>query len=212
MKLNDLTNQKFGRLTVLERAKNNKTGQAYWFCSCECGKEKTVRGSHLTGGASTSCGCKTLEATTKHGKCRSVEYRAYYNMIKRCEYVNDNRYEDYGGRGIRVCPEWRASFEKFFEDMGPRPSNRYSIDRIDVNGNYEPTNCRWASIETQERNKRVRRDSQTGVRGVVVAENGKYIAQIHSGGKTKRIGTFKVLSTAKDARKKAEKKHWSDYE
>lgn len=130
-------------------------------------------------------------------------------MIKRCEYVNDNRYADYGGRGIQVCAEWRNSFEKFYVDMGPKPSDQHSIDRIEVNGNYEPGNCRWAVKETQERNKRPRKDSPVGVRGVVYSKDSdKFVAQIYTNGTTKRIGTYKSLPEAKKARKDAEQKYW----
>lgn len=211
MNMINLAGQRFGRLAVISRAENNKTGQAYWFCQCECGTVKKVRGTHLTGNQVVSCGCHAKELNTHHGKYGSPEYRAYYNMIKRCEYQKDISYQDYGGRGIRVCPAWRQSFEQFFRDMGLRPSNRHSLDRINVNGNYEPQNCRWAVVETQERNKRVRKDSPTGVRGVVLnTRTGKYVAQIYSMGKTKRIGTFETLNEALDARQVAEKKYWGD--
>lgn len=124
----------------------------------------------------------------------------------------DKRYADYGGRGIRVCPEWRNSFEQFLADMGPRPSNKYSIERLYVDGDYAPWNCIWASSEIQERNKRVRKDSVTGVRGVVLDKNtGKYIAQIYFNGKTERIGTFDNLQDAAKARKDAEAFYWGGF-
>lgn len=208
-RLNDLVGKTFGRLIVINRAPNNKTGQAYWYCECECGSMKKVRGTHLTSGRVTSCGCLVKELKTTHGMHGTPEYKAYYNMIKRCEYEGDNRYADYGGRGIKVCTEWRNSFEKFLADMGARPSNRHSIDRIDVDGDYEPSNCRWATIEEQERNKRVRWDSSTGVRGVFLdKKTGKYIAQIYFDGRSKRIGTFDNLEDAETARKEVEEKYW----
>jgi len=211
MKLVDLTGQKFGRLTVFERGANDKRCAAMWLCKCDCGNKSTVRGAHLRSGRILSCGCYAKDQHTTHGKARSAEYRTYYNMIKRCEYENDNRYKDYGGRGIQVCFEWRQSFEQFLSDMGPRPSDSHSIDRTDVNGNYEPSNCRWADIETQERNKRTRKDSETGVRGVRIdAETGKYIASIYFKGKNKRIGTFPSLEEAAKARKEEEKVIWSE--
>ncbi|MFB0845749.1 AP2 domain-containing protein [Paenibacillus oleatilyticus] len=209
MKVVDLTGMTFGRLTVIERGKNSKTGQAYWWCFCECGEVKQFRGTHLTSGRSTSCGCYSVDRAIKHRMSGTPEYRAYYNMIKRCEYINDHRYMDYGGRGIRVCPEWRESFEQFLADMGPRPTRNHSIDRIDVNGHYEPKNCRWAVKETQEHNKRPRKDSPVGVRGVRHdGQSGKYIAQIYVNGKTRRIGTFITLEEASAARKEAEARFW----
>lgn len=208
-KMNDLTGQRFGRLIVIERGDNSKTGQAYWWCFCDCGEVKQFRGTHLTSGRSTSCGCYSADRAIRHGMHGTPEYRAYYNMIKRCEYKNDNRYADYGGRGIQVCPEWRKSFDKFLADMGPRPSDQHSVDRIDVNGHYEPENCRCAVKETQEHNKRPRKDSPVGVRGVRYNQkNGKYIAQIYVNGRTKRIGTYSTLEDVEAARKEAERKYW----
>jgi hypothetical protein len=130
-------------------------------------------------------------------------------MIKRCEYENDASYMNYGMRGIKVCAEWRSSFERFISDMGPKPSDEHSIDRIEVDGDYEPGNCRWTSDEDQEHNKRIRWDSLTGNRGVVINQKtGKYIAQIYTRGKNKRIGTFGSLEAAVEARKEAERKYW----
>ena len=208
-KLKDLLGLKFERLTVVERAPNSKTGQAYWHCECKCGSASVVRGAHLMSGRITSCGCYSREFHTSHGLYRTPEYRAYYNMIKRCEYENDVAYADYGMRGIKVCHIWRESFERFIADMGPRPSDEHSIDRINVDGDYGPGNCRWASVEVQERNKRIRWDSLTGTRGVVINQKtGKYIAQIYTRGKNKRIGTFGSLEVAVEARKEAERKYW----
>lgn len=206
----DLTGQRFGRLAVLRREENSRPGNTMWHCVCDCGTEKVVRGAHLTSGASTSCGCVRIERTTKHGKSVSPEYRAYYNMLKRCYYPADKAYPNYGGRGIQVCQAWRHSFKRFYADMGPRPSARHSVDRINVNGDYAPGNCRWAVAETQEHNKRPRKDSPTGVRGVVQNYvTGRYVAQIYAAGKTRRIGTFASLEEATAARKAAEDKHWN---
>lgn len=209
-RLIDLSGSRFGRWTVVRRARNSKAGQAMWECACDCGETAIVRGTHLRNRVSLSCGCLARAQQTRHGKSGSAEYRAYYNMLKRCEYEGDNRYLDYGGRGIRVCREWRESFARFLEDVGPRPSKHHSLDRIDVNGDYEPRNCRWANRETQERNKRTRRDSVTGVRGVFFnAAKGRYIAEIYVDGKTRRVGTFTTLEAAAAARKLAEKVYWS---
>lgn len=208
-KLKDLLGQKFESLTVVGRAPNNKTGQAYWHCECKCGGSALVRGAHLLSGRTTSCGCYVREFHTSHGLHGTPEYRAYYNMIKRCEYEDDEAYADYGMRGIKVCREWRDSFAVFIADMGPKPSGKHSIDRINVDGNYEPGNCQWASAEDQERNKRIRWDSLTGTRGVVINQKtGKYIAQIYVKGKNHRIGTFESLGAAVEARREAEKKYW----
>lgn len=204
-----LEGERFGKLTVMSRAENNSTGQSYWNCICDCGNQKQIRGGHLTSGNIVSCGCHAREKSTKHGMSKSPEYKAYYNMIKRCYYENDNRYSDYGGRGIKVCPRWLSSFENFVTDMGAKPSKKHSIDRIDVDGDYSPDNCRWATVEEQERNKRTRDDNRTGVRGVILSRDGEsYVAQIYHEGKTIRLGSFKSLDDAAVARKAAERKYW----
>ena len=130
-------------------------------------------------------------------------------MIKRCEHKSNKAFKDYGGRGIKVCPEWRQSFEQFYKDMGHRPSDKHSIDRVDFNGDYSPSNCRWATQEIQDRNKRVRKNSKTGIRGVTTNKDNKYVAQIRVNGKVKRIGTYISLEEATIARKDAEEKYWN---
>lgn len=150
--------QVFTRLTVI--GKSNKKGfGVYWVCKCSCGNIKEVRAYHLKGNKIKSCGChKTAIATTHgytkgatHGK-RMPEYNVWASMIRRCENPNNQKYNIYGGRGINVCERWHR-FENFISDMGLRPSNKHSLDRFpNKNGNYEPSNCRWATIDEQNRN------------------------------------------------------------
>lgn len=112
--------------------------------------------------------------TRTHGRSKTAEYRVWTGMKTRCTNPNDKRYADYGARGIRICDEWLASFEAFLKDMGPRPSRRHTLDRIDVNGHYEPANCRWLPAPLQTRNTRANRVIEhRGVRGSVaeVAEH-----------------------------------------
>lgn len=143
--------RRFGFLTALKEA--DRRGSArLWHCRCDCGDERIVYQSNLTGGHTKSCGCGL--ATSSHQQSQSREYRAWINMISRCENPNTPGWENYGGRGISVCARWRASYAVFREDMGKRPGRGYSVDRIDNNGNYEPGNCRWATRETQMRNFR----------------------------------------------------------
>jgi len=159
----DLTGQRFGRLLVIERATGEGVWPIRWRCRCECGTECTPPASHLRSGATQSCGCyrrdAALAANRKHGaagrSARSPEYDAWQNMRSRCERPAYPHYADYGGRGITVCARWRESFEAFLADMGPRPSAKHSVDRIDVNGHYEPGNVRWATQPEQCRNTRV---------------------------------------------------------
>lgn len=145
--------QKFGRLTVISIVQGEHVRLA---CTCDCGSSKTARYDHLRSGATSSCGCLQRERASatslQHGMSTSSEYTSWSAMISRCEDEHNLRYARYGGRGIRVCSQWRESFAGFLADMGPKPSANHSIDRIDVDGNYEPTNCRWATPVEQARN------------------------------------------------------------
>jgi hypothetical protein len=144
----DLTGQVFERLTVLEFSHIANKKRYYWKCLCECGNIKTVRGEHLTGQRIRSCGC--LYGT--HRRSKSPEYKAWEKLKHRCSNSNNPGYARYGGRGITVCDRWKDSFENFFEDMGERPSPKHSIDRIDNDGNYEKSNCRWGTDTEQMNN------------------------------------------------------------
>lgn len=158
----DLTGKKFGRWTVLERAGNDAQKAATWRCRCECGSEKVVRGYALRYGHTKSCGCLQSEQIAKrnmkHGGSRSHIYMVWDGMRKRCYNPNEPAYKNYGGRGIRVCDEWLNSFVAFREwAIENGYSDGLSIDRIDVNGNYCPENCRWSDAKTQCNNRRTNR-------------------------------------------------------
>lgn len=162
MNVIDMTGKVIGFQTVLSRHGIDNHGQCLWLVRCECGNVRAVTGGRLRRGEAMSCGCRKPEkcaaANTKHGDAArgelSAEYRAWSNMIDRCEREGNKQWKDYGGRGILVCVRWRESFAAFLEDMGRKPSPRHSIDRIDNDGNYEPGNCRWATETEQRRNKR----------------------------------------------------------
>jgi hypothetical protein len=147
----DLENQRFGRLTATEYQ-----GHRRWLCVCDCGNAKIIEGYSIRNGLTQSCGCLHKERNSavhyKHGKCFTRTYKSWATMIQRCTNPNSPRYFDWGGRGITVCDRWR-DFRNFLDDMGECPP-KLTIERIDNNGNYEPTNCHWVTQAVNNQNKR----------------------------------------------------------
>jgi hypothetical protein len=166
MALVDMTGKSFGELTVTcfsHRILRDKNQGYYnfWNCKCSCGTETKVLHENLKTGNSKSCGCKSSRNTlgqrnTTHGKTNTTTYNSWRAMKDRCYCKSHIEYKRYGAIGITVCDRWKNSYQNFLDDMGEKPEN-HSLDRIDPFGNYEPSNCRWATYKEQANNTRKKR-------------------------------------------------------
>lgn len=162
MKILDLTGQRFGRLTVIERTGTATDGQKTYLCKCDCGNEKVITSGNLRSGHTTSCGCASSKITSQrnrdnavHGGCGTRLYGIWIDMRSRCNYEKSINWHLYGGRGIKVCEEWQNDFSVFREwALENGYADGLQLDRIDNDGNYEPSNCKWSTRSEQGNNRR----------------------------------------------------------
>jgi hypothetical protein len=203
MKLVDRTGQIFGKLVVTKQAGRDKLKKVLWQCKCECGNETVVVSGSLVTGNTTSCGCE--KGNYKHGGTGKGSYNTWRAMIRRCTIPTDKDYPRYGGKGVTVCPAW-MEYEQFAKDMG-EPQGDETLDRINVYGNYEPDNCRWASPKTQARNIRIPKSSKTGATGILF-HSGKYYATITVQKKKYYSSVCNTVEEAIFLRKELEARYW----
>jgi len=212
----------FNKLTVIDEVRRDKGRgtRLYFVCVCECGTTKEILAHSVKTGMSKSCGCLRAESNisrTKHGMCGTHFYRKWFGMKQRCENANDASYDGYGGRGISVYPDWSASFENFYKDMYEsylehlRNFGEYqtTLERVDVNGNYDPNNCTWATNKEQVINRRRRKDNKSGITGISFdKKSNKWRVQIGEKGTRKYIGMYADLDEAIEIRKAAEQTYF----
>lgn len=189
-RIKNLSGKQFNQLTVLSEYER-KERSTKWKCKCSCGNIKYIRGYDLQSGATQSCGCLKQNQDPTLRQINLCEYNTWLHLKARCYDSNDSAYKYYGERGIRVCSRWLECFENFYEDMGSRPSNEHSIDRQDVDKEYSPENCRWATIHEQAINKR-RGGKYVGV-SIRQNKSGKmYYCGITKNHQVYNLGTFKT--------------------
>lgn len=205
----DLTGQKFGRWTVKERAEN-KGVKTCWSCICDCGTVRDVRTCSLKSGDSLSCGCLNKEMTKKmledrnykHGLSNHPLNDVFYSMRSRCLSEENKSYKNYGGRGIAICDEWRSDFKTFYDwciENGYKEG--LQIDRIDNNGNYEPSNCRFITNRKNSLNRRMYKSNKSGYVGVVWdKKSNKWSSRITINQKRISFGFFSDKQHAIEAR------------
>ena len=205
----DMVGYKIGIVEVISSAGCDRWGNAQWLCKCECGKEFVSLGCNLRKKNNTkSCGCVRARKRMKHGLTKTAEHNVWTMMIQRCTNPKYNKYKNYGGRGIGICSRWLRSFTAFYKDMGPRPP-KTTLDRVDNSKGYSKSNCRWATILEQNRNRRMCDRNTCGHIGITMCKKTKkYIAQIGVDRKCINLGSFSNIEDAINARHNGELKYW----
>ena len=150
----NLLDQRFGRLVVLESASDNKRGKPRWVCKCDCGNEKIIEGRNLSGKLTKSCGCLQIESKTTHGMFGTSEYNTWHSLKVQITNSNSKKFEYYDKNNIKMCERWLESFENFYEDMGDRTSDKHVLSRINNDGNFELSNCKWATKKEHSNNRK----------------------------------------------------------
>lgn len=196
----DYVGTRQGILTVLSWTRDNRSNKVY-ICKCDCGNVTRTLESSIKNGVE-SCGClrnkRTGDRSRTHGMSNTPVYYSYRSMIRRCYNEENDNYDRYGRRGIKVCDRWLESFENFYEDMGDRPKD-CTLDRINPDGNYEPSNCRWADGTEQSINKSKKKDNNTGIPNIRKDDNG-YLVGVARKGLRRRVSCLKTLNIAIEIR------------
>lgn len=201
----DMTGVKSGNLKVICRD-GSKGRSAMWRCICDCGNIFSARGGAIRSGATTSCGCIRDTQLVTHGMYKTNTYSSWTHMKGRCDNKKFHQFSDYGGRGITYDERWKI-FENFYTDMGDCP-NGYTLDRIDVNGDYNKENCKWSSRQEQSYRQRLSKRNKSGRSGVYQTKSNKWSAEIRYNRNKIHLGTFDTYELACNARSNAELKYF----